>query len=612
MKSLQFTFFSIALLFHLSLSAEITREQADATVFEYIQNEVTGDYILLRNDNPLDEDGRTSITWNNSSLHAESLNVEYPCWVYCLYNPTVTAPRTLLFLFVNKADGSLLTVKNRQDSGANPKNWTEIARTLDERELLKSKLLGEWVRSGEEDSYIYDFSDNDTIYIKTPESDTIDRWPYQTITADSIQIIRDWTTHNKVVFYSNDSIRIEDFLPGFAAVYPPHFADIVLKRRLNDEMKLTGVKWKLTSFVANGNAKTPEQDSDNRYWILFKDDNTLEGKSSTNMLRGSYEINAQTSSIQITSLGEGTYVYELPDGRLFMESLRAVRSFELQEDTLKLYYSETDYLRFNAYRDSGLPVADFNLPPGCRMNYAQVQRDSVYVINSEEEWAKIFTCESNPQIDFSTKTLLVAFGGTTNGVANISKKLLFENNTWSLTVDITLAMTAVPEGWHVVLITDKIDAQSVILNLNKHFGDGTPTCLWEQITSVAPSNNQKSRLNDVFSDSNELLRSIECDTLFVINNQGDMLKLQPYEYHDIWIDWDNYSIIGGKIVRPHGPNEIISQQLSKCFGTSSYKYEIEVKECTLCYDAEEYLYFWAIYAPKSDFKDVLLTIKTIK
>ena len=116
-----------------------------------------------------------------------------------------------------------------------------------------------------------------------------------------------------------------------------------------------------------------------------------------------------------------------------------------------------------------LTVVDFSIPFGCGVNYSKMQHDSVYVINSEEELANIFICESNPQIDFSVKTLLVAFGSTTNGIATISKELLFENNTYSLTVDITLDDTAVAQGWRIILITDKINTQSVILNLNKHF-----------------------------------------------------------------------------------------------------------------------------------------------
>jgi hypothetical protein len=74
-------------------------------------------------------------------------------------------------------------------------------------------------------------------------------------------------------------------------------------------------------------------------------------------------------------------------------------------------------------------------------------------------------------LSMSTACLEVAFGGTTNGIATISKELLFENNTYSLTVDIKLNMTAVAQGWHIVLITDKINAQSIVLNLNKQLGN---------------------------------------------------------------------------------------------------------------------------------------------
>jgi hypothetical protein len=127
MKKLQFTFISIILLFPLSLQAEITEEQANAVILEYIQNEVTGDYILLRNDNPPDEDGRTSVTWNNRFLHPESVSVEYPCQVYSVYNPTVNAPHTILFLFINRENGNLLEVKSKHSFGANPGDWTTVA-----------------------------------------------------------------------------------------------------------------------------------------------------------------------------------------------------------------------------------------------------------------------------------------------------------------------------------------------------------------------------------------------------------------------------------------------------------------------------------------------------
>ncbi|MDR2805319.1 MAG: META domain-containing protein [Dysgonamonadaceae bacterium] len=386
----------------------------------------------------------------------------------------------------------------------------------------------------------------------------------------------------------------------------------------SENSSLTETKWKLTSFVTSGDAKTPEPESDNNYWIIFKDDSTFLAKSSTNDLAGKYKLNFSSSTISITELG-GTKINELFDGKFFVESLAAVRSFDLQEDALKLYYNEADYLLFTAYRDTespvALPVADFNVPAGCSMNYSKMQQDSVFVINSEEEWAKIFTCESNPQIDFATKTLLVAWGGTTNGIANISKELLLENNTYSLTVDIIQDMTTVAQGWHMVLITDKINTQRVALNLNKHFGDGSPACLWEQITPVTPSNEQRNRLDNVFSGNNKLLGSIKGDTLIVINNQADMVKFQGFsEYPDLWMafDWENQTIIGGKISTPSVSDEILSRQLSECLNTSLFLYNIEVKKCTSCWTAIGSHYFWAIYARKLNTENVSLIIKTVE
>jgi hypothetical protein len=135
MKKLRLTLFIIALLFSLSLSAEITKEQADTVVLEYIQNEVTWSYVLVRNENPPSEDGKTSVTWNNRFLHAESLCIEYPCWVYSVYNPTVDDPYTILFLFIGKENGNLLEVKSKQAYGADVRNWTVITTKTDINEI---------------------------------------------------------------------------------------------------------------------------------------------------------------------------------------------------------------------------------------------------------------------------------------------------------------------------------------------------------------------------------------------------------------------------------------------------------------------------------------------
>jgi hypothetical protein len=258
--------------------------------------------------------------------------------------------------------------------------------------------------------------------------------------------------------------------------------EIVFEYDLDENLNISlkGTKWKLTSFVfaADGSIKEPKPSGNSYFTVYFAPDSkTLTGFSSTNELFGEYEIDDQASTIKIKQLG-GTKINEQYDGKLFVDNLLSIHSFSVEDKDLKLYYNELgDYLLFTVYRDlenepsPDLTIADFNIPADCGVSYAKMQHDSIYMINSKEEWASIFTCETNPQVDFSTKTLFVAFGSTTNGISNISKKLLFENNAYSLTVDVTLDMTAVAQGWHIILITDKINMQSVILNLNKHFGN---------------------------------------------------------------------------------------------------------------------------------------------
>jgi hypothetical protein len=125
----------------------------------------------------------------------------------------------------------------------------------------------------------------------------------------------------------------------------------------------------------------------------------------------------------------------------------------------------------DAVGSADIHFSDFAVPSDCAANYSNMWHDSVCVINSEEEWTAMFTCGCNPKTDFSSNTILVAFGGTTNGIRNISKKLLFTNDTCFLSVDITLDITAVAQTWRLVLISDKINTQKVFLKLNKHFGN---------------------------------------------------------------------------------------------------------------------------------------------
>jgi hypothetical protein len=140
-----------------------------------------------------------------------------------------------------------------------------------------------------------------------------------------------------------------------------------------------------------------------------------------------------------------------------------------------------------------------------------------------------------------------------------------------------------------------------------------------QVVSKTPSSEQKNRLDYIFSAENELLRdqypSSMDDLLFVINNRDDIIKLQGFsEDPDIWLefDWDNYSIIGCKIYTHSVSDKILSGKLVAYPDTSSYGYEIEVKNCTECYWGIGKFYLWEVYPRKLNPEDVSLVIKIIK
>jgi hypothetical protein len=121
----------------------------------------------------------------------------------------------------------------------------------------------------------------------------------------------------------------------------------------NPDISLTGTKWKLTTFVnaSEGTTKTPETFSHipyDCYWIQFNDDNTCEGRSSSNLLPGRYSVDSASSEILIT-VGAATEIAEKPDGEEFIDKLNRVHTFVIQESSLMLYHNEKDYLLFDIY-----------------------------------------------------------------------------------------------------------------------------------------------------------------------------------------------------------------------------------------------------------------------
>ena len=113
------------------------------------------------------------------------------------------------------------------------------------------------------------------------------------------------------------------------------------------DIKLTYVEWKLIGFAdaKQENLKMAEPESERCYRLLFKEDNTLSGMSSSNELFGTYETSSEFSiKINIYAMTE---INELYDGRLYIECLNNVKTFSMTEKGLALYYdSNNKFLLF--------------------------------------------------------------------------------------------------------------------------------------------------------------------------------------------------------------------------------------------------------------------------
>ncbi len=89
---------------------------------------------------------------------------------------------------------------------------------LDNKEILKGKLIGHWIYTAPEDTipgldaFFYE-DDTLLIHLRWYPNVPDERFRYEVISSDSIKIDRgmDRMTYHKIIFYSLDSIKITDF-----------------------------------------------------------------------------------------------------------------------------------------------------------------------------------------------------------------------------------------------------------------------------------------------------------------------------------------------------------------------------------------------------------------
>lgn len=118
-----------------------------------------------------------------------------------------------------------------------------------------------------------------------------------------------------------------------------------------EEINLQGTKWKLIGIVETEILIELEpKDCAECYTLTFDTNDTFEGRTTSNIIMGNYEIDYNTQTLRFTNIG-GTEVGEVGDGYKYAEILWKIQSFILKKDVhpsmLYLYYNENrNYLLF--------------------------------------------------------------------------------------------------------------------------------------------------------------------------------------------------------------------------------------------------------------------------
>jgi hypothetical protein len=114
---------------------------------------------------------------------------------------------------------------------------------------------------------------------------------------------------------------------------------------------------------------------------------------------------------------------------------------------------------------SSSPI-DYNNPPEWRwvvFNYSYTDIGKLLVIN-DEETLKTYTAGDYPAVDFSKKTLLLAYGMELGSQRDPDYARLqqFPNMRYKITVNINPGTPLLPTitNWHIALLVDKLDAES--------------------------------------------------------------------------------------------------------------------------------------------------------
>ncbi len=109
--------------------------------------------------------------------------------------------------------------------------------------------------------------------------------------------------------------------------------------------------WKLEGFGADNNTLTVAQPHNEESYLLYLQKNVNAfGTTSVNTFRAEYKVDTTLGTLTIGPLGT-TKINEQQDGQRYVDCLSRVTRYQHNDATLRLYYSDTEYLQYRPATD---------------------------------------------------------------------------------------------------------------------------------------------------------------------------------------------------------------------------------------------------------------------
>jgi len=114
---------------------------------------------------------------------------------------------------------------------------------------------------------------------------------------------------------------------------------------------LVGTVWKLEGFGAANGTLTAAQPNDEESYLLYLQKNVNAfGTTSVNTFRAEYKVDTTLGTLTLGPLGI-TKINEQQDGKRYIDCLSRVTRYQYDDATLRLYYSDTDFLQYRPAAD---------------------------------------------------------------------------------------------------------------------------------------------------------------------------------------------------------------------------------------------------------------------